>query len=338
MSRNMPKVEMAREGLVTDEFEPQRKSERVTQNDDLFVIAHLGIPETSHLDWNLDICGLVETPLTLKMGDLLAFPKRTVETVHKCAGNPVDPTTPTRQVGNVVWGGIDIRDLMKEAGVLDAASYLWAFGPDHGKVEETALHNYQKDVPLSRIADGDVLLAYELNGAPLSVEHGFPMRLVVPGYYATNSVKWLYRLEFADRRADGFFTTTLYNDPDLEADPTGQTRVPVWELPPESLIVSPTADAELPTGETEIWGWAWSNCAVDTVEVSVDGGQSWETAELEPRKGRAWQRFSHMWTHKKSGNFDIQCRATDVKGQAQPEKNARNAVHSIGVNVANFRK
>lgn len=154
----------------------------------------------------------------MKPGDLSAFPKRTVETVHKCAGNPVDPTTPTRQVANVVWGGIDIRDLMKEVGVRDGASYLWAYGPDHDDIADTVQRNYQKDVPLSRVAEGDVLLAYELNGQPLSVEHGFPMRLVVPGYYATNNVKWLYRLEFADRRSDGFFTTALYNDPDLKTE------------------------------------------------------------------------------------------------------------------------
>jgi DMSO/TMAO reductase YedYZ molybdopterin-dependent catalytic subunit len=333
MDHKVPKTDMGIEGLVRDQLEPDTKTERVTPADELFVLAHLGIPEISTSDWMLEICGLVSKPLKITFDSLSEFPKRTLETVHKCAGSPFDPTIPMRQVGNVIWGGIDMRDLMDAVGVQDAASFLWAFGPDHGEFADAEQHNYQKDVPLARIADGDVLLAYELNGEPLSNEHGFPARLVVPGYYATNSVKWLYRLEFADRRAEGFFTTTLYNDPDLKADPSGNTKSPVWEIAPESLIVSPAADQNLQNNNTEIWGWAWSNCQVRKVEVSVDGGQSWQNADLEPPTERSWQRFSIMWEPAGIGEFEIRCRATDEKGDCQPDENARNAIHIVNVNV-----
>ena len=335
MDHKVPKTDMGIEGLVRDyNLEPDAMTERITPAEDLFVLAHIGVPEISVSNWTLEICGLISKPVTLNFDSLSEFPKRTLETVHKCAGSPFDPTVPTRQVGNVIWGGIDIRDLMDAVGVQMAATYLWAFGPDHGKFADAEHHNYQKDVPLARIADGDVLLAYELNGERLSAKHGFPVRLVVPGYYATNSVKWLYRLEFADRRADGFFTTTLYNDPDFKADPSGNTKSPVWEIAPESLIVSPAADVDLQNSDTEIWGWAWSNCQVRSVEVSTDGGQTWENAALEPPKERSWQRFSYPWTPTGSGTFELSCRATDVKGESQPAKSARNAVHTISVSVA----
>ncbi|MGH6989131.1 MAG: molybdopterin-dependent oxidoreductase, partial [Stellaceae bacterium] len=248
---------------------------------------------------------------------------------HHCAGDPKKHDEPKRLVGNVVWGGIDLAELLETVGVRPEARYLWAFGLDRGRYEGLGGDNYQKDMPIARLAEGDVLLAYECNGESLTVEHGYPLRLVIPGYYGTNDVKWLCRLELADRRAGGVFTTTLYNDPD---GATGARRA-LWEAPPESLIVSPSADARLSREPVEIWGWAWAARGVDRVEISADGGATWSQAALEPRSQYSWQRFSRAWTPSATGACEIVARATDTLGKVQPMSRARNAVHAVPVEV-----
>lgn len=182
---------------------------------------------------------------------------------------------PTRRVSHVRWGGVDLAALLADAGLSPDARFLWSYGLDGGDFAGTHCDWYLKDLPLERLQAGGVLLAYELNGAPLPAEHGFPVRLVVPGYYGTNSVKWLWRLQPADRRAEGPFVSKLYNDAlDAVEMAAGQpVRRPVWAVAPESIIVAPARDATLARGEpVEIWGWAWSFRGVARVEISTDGG------------------------------------------------------------------
>jgi DMSO/TMAO reductase YedYZ molybdopterin-dependent catalytic subunit len=146
---------------------------------------------------------------------------------------------------------------LPNVGRMRQPRYVWLGGADYGVFDGESCEAFVKDLPLERVA-ADVLVAYEMNGAPLRPEHGYPARLVVPGYYGTNSVKWLNRLSLAEKRANGPFTTRWYNDPILNADgrPTGRT-VPVWSIAPESVIVSPAPDQTLSAGEdVEIWGWA----------------------------------------------------------------------------------
>jgi len=330
MQRNAPKPAMLIEGLVREhKLKPAGMTERFTPAADLFVLAHLGIPEIKAENWSLCIDGLVDTPLELDFNELLRRPERVVETVHQCAGSPLDPTTPTRRVANVRWTGVDLAELLADAGVRSSATHLWAFGLDHGVFAGDEQDCYLKDIPLSRIAAGDVLVAYQLNGEPLSGKHGFPARLVVPGYFGTNSVKWLSRLTLSDDRAKSLFTTRLYNDPVPGSDATR----PVWEIAPESVIVSPAPDSKLTAGDIEIWGWAWSAGDVACVDVSTDGGMTWRDARLEPRSQRSWQRFSYPWSARRSGAHELLCRATDIEGETQPLEGVRNAVYSITVNV-----
>jgi sulfane dehydrogenase subunit SoxC len=172
-----------------DKLTPPQMTARFIPTDDPFVLAHMGIPAVAAPDWSLTIDGLVEKPLTLTYEELLKRPKRVIETVHQCAGSPLNPTVPTRRIANVRWGGVDLAELLAEADVSPEATHLWAYGLDHGKFVGEAQDCYLKDSPLARLAEGDVMIAYELNGDPLPVEHGFPARLVVPGYFGTNSVK-----------------------------------------------------------------------------------------------------------------------------------------------------
>ncbi|MEH2513727.1 DMSO/TMAO reductase YedYZ molybdopterin-dependent catalytic subunit [Nitrobacteraceae bacterium AZCC 1564] len=182
----------------------------------------------------------------------------------------------------------------------------------------------------------DVLIAYAMNGSPLRPENGFPVRLVVPGYYGTNSVKWLERVTLAETRATEPFTTRWYNDAirDAAGQPTGAT-VPVASIAPESVIVSPAPDQTVAIGEAvDVWGWAWADGGVSAVAVNVDGASEWMPTVVEPSAGRAWQRFGVTWRPEQRGKHDICSRAQCADGRHQPDSGARNAIHHVTVKVA----
>ena len=159
-------------------------------------------------------------------------PRMTITSIHQCCGSPLEPAAPKRRITNVMWGGVRLSDLLAECEPDPAARFVWSSGADYGEFEGVDCPAFVKDLPIERVA-ADVLIAYEMNGAPLKPEHGFPARLVVPGFYGTNSVKWLTRLTLADKRATGPFTTRWYNDPvrDAAGRPTGATT-PVWSIAP----------------------------------------------------------------------------------------------------------
>jgi sulfane dehydrogenase subunit SoxC len=159
--------------------------------------------------------------------------------------------------------------------------------------------------------------------------------LVVPGYYGTNSVKWLTRLTLADARAAGPFTTRWYNDPifDTAGQPTGATT-PVGPIAPESVIVSPSPDQALAAGDAvEVWGWAWADGGVDAVDVSADDASGWTPAALEQPTGHAWQRFATTWRPRDRGAYELCSRARSIDGRHQPSSGARNAIHRVAIKV-----
>lgn len=313
---------------------PHQHLTEITQMKDVFVLAHLGIPRAKAEDWWLEIAGLVEVPRRWSFAEITALPKRMLTAFHQCAGFPRAPHIATRRLANVVWGGVELSTLLAAASLSEGATHLWAYGVDGGTFEDTDTPRYVKDLPLTRIPAGDILIAYEMNGEPLDCEHGFPLRLVIPGYYGTNSVKWLYRLELADGRHEGLFTKKLYNDPVPSSPdaPESGTR-PVWEIAPESFIVHPAPDTNLAKGIIEIWGWAWGDSEIERVEVSVDGGQSWRAAQLKPRIERGWQKFTFEWKPNQTGSATIASRAVDRDGIVQAPAAARNAVYSITVSI-----
>ncbi|WP_409939117.1 molybdopterin-dependent oxidoreductase [Rhizobium leguminosarum] len=173
----------------------------------------------------------------------------------------------------------------------------------------------------------EVILALEINGRPLTPARGGPVRFGRARLVWANSVKWVGSITAADRRASGAYTTRFYNDP------TASGMKPVWGVAPESVIVSPSPrdllSADMPT---KIWGWAWGDRQISSVEVSVDGGGSWRTAAVGPREGRSWQRFELPWTPS-SGQNILLCRCTDELGEGQQLTDARNAVHTVQVEV-----
>jgi DMSO/TMAO reductase YedYZ molybdopterin-dependent catalytic subunit len=314
---------------------PHQMGERLTPTRDMIVLCHLGVAQLDRDTWSLTIDGLVARPVQLRYSDLTAYPKHTLVSFHQCAGSPLQPFEPTRRICNVRWSGARLADVLRDCAPADEAKYLWSYGADYGSFGDLDHPAYVKDLPIERVP-ADVLIAYELNGAALPAEHGFPARLVVPGFYGTNSVKWLTRMTLAETRVASAFTTRWYNDPILDADGRDSGKsMPVWSVAPESVIVSPAPGETLARGASvEIWGWAWADDGVDRVDVSVDGGVNWRTAWVEAREDRAWQRFSTSCHLPDSGRVTLCSRAASGAGAIQPTGGRRNAIHHVEVSVA----
>ena len=209
------------------------------------------------------------------------------------------------------------------AGIQKSAKFVWTAGLEWGEYADVRNETFQKDLPIAKALADEVLLALRINGEPLSADRGGPVRLVVPGWYGTNSVKWVGSILAADRRAPGVYTTRFYNDPTLSGPK------PVWAVAPQSVIVSPDPAKPLRNNEkVVIWGWAWGDEPIASVEVSVDGVGSWHAASVNERRDRSWQRFEHAW-QATEGEHLLMCRRTNTRGESQPMSGARNAVHEI---------
>ena len=308
--------------------EPHQLTDRITPTEGCIVLCHLGVLEVvAGDDWELKIGGIVEKPARFSVGQLKTFPRTEIVSVHQCAGSPLAPDNPTQRVCNVQWAGVRLTYLLEMVGVKPSASFLWSHGADSGEFGGVRCGHYLKDLPLSR-AGSDALLAYEMNGSALLPEHGFPLRLVVPGFYGTNSVKWLRKIELRSERAPGVFTTKWYNDP----QPDGSTR-PVWEIAPQSVIVWPKPDSQLDSGEVvKVWGWAWGDGGVAGVELSSDDGRTWHKCRSETASGRSWIKFVCDWPVKE-GCTGLMSRASSQSGESQPSSGRRNAFYRVPITV-----
>ena len=316
-------------------LQPHQLLERQTRTEDTIVLCHLGVPQIDSESWSLQIDGLVRRPRNFSLFDLMQFPMTDVMSIHECAGSPLRPSVPTRRINNVLWSGVKLAEVLDELEPEVSATFLWSYGADYGEFDGVECDAYLKDLPIERVRD-DVLIAFEMNKKPLRAEQGFPARLVVPGYYGTNSVKWLTRITVANKRAKGPFVVRWYNDPILDdsGNSTGRMQ-PVWSIAPESLIVSPAPEAVLKLGEElEIWGWAWADGEIAEVTVSADNGVEWLPASFESRSGRSWQRFSLVWRATKTGKHILSSKAKSADGTCQPVDGQRNAIHSVTIHVS----
>jgi DMSO/TMAO reductase YedYZ molybdopterin-dependent catalytic subunit len=324
-------VAMAKEGYGRKQAPVGALTDFITPLPHTFIIYHMGVPRIDPAVWRLAIGGMVGRELSLSLDDLAAMPQVELTAVHECAGSPLRPTEPVRRVANVVWRGVRLRELLDRADVQDGANYLWSYGCDHGTFAGVASPCYLKDLPIAEAHREDVLLATHINDEPLPDERGGPLRLVVPGFYGTNSTKWLVRLETRDIRSPGYFTTALYNDR-IETDHREVLR-PVWHMAPHAVIVEP-ADGDVVTCAPQtIRGWAWGEREIASVDVSTDDGATWAAARLAPRQGREWQGFEFGWAPVQPGRHDLCCRATDRAGNTQPENGARNEIFRLTVRV-----
>ena len=291
---------------------PHELRDRLTPTQGMFVQSHLGVAHIDQHQWSLTIDGMVDRPRTLRFDDLVRHPKTEVTSVHQCCGSPFAPFQPTRRVCTVRWGGVRLVDLLRDCRPRAAARYMWSYGADFGEFGGVAVDAFVKDLPVARWML--MLDRYEVNGSPLPAEHGFPARLVVPGFYGTNSVKWLTRIALVESRAPGPFTTRWYSDPVLDGngrnrrDHAGLVDVRIAHR----LAVAPRAHRR--SVEREIWGWAWADGGVRQVYLRTDEAGPWLRAELEPQRGREWQRFSLRWQPSKSGEVVLAALAEATHG------------------------
>jgi sulfane dehydrogenase subunit SoxC len=315
-----------------------------------YLLIHYDIPDVDPDTWRLRIGGHVARPLTVDLAGLRARPDRVGHTVTlECAGNgrarllprPVSQPWLDEAVGTARWTGTPLAALLGEAGPLDGAVDVVFTGHDHG-TERGVEQDYQRALPVAEAMRAEVILADEMNGAPLPPQHGAPVRLVAPGWYGMAQVKWLREITVLDRPFTGFQNAVAYREK-ADAEERGE---PITRIRPRALVIPPgfpdfmTRRRIVDAGEVRLRGRAWSGRAsVTRVEFSTDGGTTWTGAELEPEKERyAWRGWTATWTAA-PGEHELCVRATDTVG-AQPvdqpwnvQGMANNMVQRIPVTV-----
>ena len=294
-----------------------------------YLLTHYDIPEVDGTSWRLEVDGLVDRPLSLSLDELRARPAVEIAVTMECAGNGrahVEPHVVSQPwlleaVGTAKWRGTPVAGLLDEARISDGAIEVLFTGLDRG-VEGGEEQVYARSLPLAEVLAGDAILAYEVNGVPLPPQHGFPLRLVVPGWYGMTSVKWLARLSVVDEPFDGYQMNHSYRRRQHEDDP-GE---PIARMAPRSLMVPPgipeflSRSRVLEAGPCELQGRAWSGeSEIAAVEVSVDGGVAWTEAELgDDVLGRwAWRGWRFVWDAE-PGEYELCSRARDAAGSTQP--------------------
>ncbi|KAF2830921.1 molybdopterin binding oxidoreductase [Ophiobolus disseminans] len=313
---------------------PHELSSPITPDGSLFQITHMGIPLVPTSHYQLVIDGLVPHPYAVTLAQLKQLPSTSVTAFHECYGSPLKPSTEAcLRVGNVTWTGVRLSFLLDLAGYApsDEEQFVWSEGLDRGEFAGVQADRYQKDLPMEKALRDEVLVAYKMNDEMLSRERGAPVKLVVPGYFGTNSTKWLCRLSVQGMRAPGPYTTAFYNEVDPRDSERKRMR-PVWGVEINSMITRPRHEDVVTGSHVLVQGWAWSDDGVESVHVSCDHGERWSEARVQERFQYGWQKFEIM-LRLENGCHAIAARATSQGGDVQPLKGRRNHVHEIGVEV-----
>jgi DMSO/TMAO reductase YedYZ molybdopterin-dependent catalytic subunit/glyoxylase-like metal-dependent hydrolase (beta-lactamase superfamily II)/3-mercaptopyruvate sulfurtransferase SseA len=318
----------------------------VMPNARFYVRNHFETPRLEPSRWRLHVGGLVEHPLRLSLHELQNMVSHTLIATLECAGNgrsAFNPPVDGEQwrlgaVSTAEWTGVRLGEVLDRARLKPAAREIVLRGADSGFVEGSAEPIFfERSLPLDDAHDSDALLAYAMNGEPLPLEHGFPLRVIIPSRYAVTSVKWLTDIDVIGAAFDGFFQTQRYF---YEWDRDGAiTREPVGLQQVRSVITSPTHTADLAVGELIIRGVAWSGAApIAQVDVSVGDGP-WEPASLVGDRHRhSWQWWELLTRIDEPGLTTLRARATDLAGRTQPEQPVwnrlgygGNAIHTVTI-------
>jgi sulfite oxidase len=270
-------------------------TEAITPIQRFFVRCHTNAPTINLKTWRLKLDGVVNRPLTLTMDELRKFPRRELVSVLECAGNGrafYQPPVAGAQwsyggAGNGRWAGVRLRDLLQMTGVKSSAKQVLFTGADS---PFGAMEHLRRGVTIEKALHPDTLLAYEMNGQPLPVMHGFPLRVIVPGWAGDSWIKWLQQIEVLDHEYDGFWMKSAYRYPKSPVQPGAAVNpsetVPVTNLGVKSIIAKPAAGPMLASSVT-IAGAAWSDGSpVTGVDVSTDGGLHWTPATFGKDLGR----------------------------------------------------
>jgi DMSO/TMAO reductase YedYZ molybdopterin-dependent catalytic subunit len=306
----------------------------LTRTDQFFVRNHFAVPRLDATTWKLTIDGAVSRPLALSLAELKSLTPRTITAVVECAGNGRVFYEPAREglqwqsgaVGNAAWSGVPLAELIDRAGVHNDAVEVVLVGADRGVVDggkKTASPGaiaFARSIPIEKVRAGEMVLAYAMNDEPLTAEHGYPLRAVVPGWFGMAWVKWLTAIKIVDRPFLGYWQGRDYfrwdrslGEPNL---------VPLAAMEVKAQIARPVQGATLSVGaRTRIFGAAWSGEApIREVQVSTNENTGWRQAQLlAPETPRAWRLWEYLWTPREPGRYRLRCRAIDADGATQPD-------------------
>jgi DMSO/TMAO reductase YedYZ molybdopterin-dependent catalytic subunit/rhodanese-related sulfurtransferase len=317
----------------------------IMPNAHFYVRNHFQAPVIDASMWRLDVTGLVERPLSVSLRQLSRMPAETRVVTLECAGNgrfTLDPPVEGEpwQLGAVStaeWTGVPLNHVLDQAGVLPEAREVVFRGADRGAVEgRQGEICFERSLALDTARGSQALLAYAMNGEALPLQHGYPVRLVVPSWYGVASVKWLAAIEVTDRTFDGYFQADkyVYEADGMPVEPCTLQRV-------RSLITDPGDGETLSLGEITVRGVAWSGEApIARVEVSINGARWQEARLIGDRRRHGWQWWELLGVLTQPGTNVIRARATDLAGQTQPEQPfwnkqgyGNNVIHTLAVQV-----
>lgn len=329
-------VVKGKERLIVRSFRPEDLETPVallntwiTPNDLFYVRHHSYAARVNADEWKLTVDGEVQTPFTMTLDELKRAPKHTVTVTLECAGNGrafFDPPVAGIQwekgaVGTARFTGARLADVLKKAGVKATGKYIAMNGADKpiGKMPD-----FIRNLPMEKALHPDTILAYEMNGEPLPMLHGFPLRAIAPGWEGAYAVKWLTHIQVIESEHEGFFVKTAYRYPNRRVAPgeavDPKDMVPLTGLVVKSFINSPLDGATVAPGKVRVSGFAWAGESFITkVDVSMDNGSAWFPAKLgEERERYAWQSFEYEFNITEPGSYLLMSRATDDKGNTQP--------------------
>ena len=294
-----------------------------------YLLIHYDIPDVDPADWLLHVDGCVSTPLHLAIDDIKTRQRFSETVTMECAGNgralmqPRPPSQPwlNEAVGTAEWTGIRLASLLDDAGVDPTSVDVVFTGLDRG-IDGGVEQAYQRSLSIIEARRPEILLAYEMNGSPLLPQHGAPLRLVYPGWYGMTNVKWLSHISVLDQPFTGYQQTHSY----VFRTTADEAGTPLSRMMPRALMVPPgipdfyTRRRTLPIGPCRLQGRAWSGWGpISGVEVSVDGGSTWDEATVDgPQLGHwAWQGWTYDWKPTGTADHILCCRARDASGNDQ---------------------
>ncbi|WP_455379132.1 sulfite oxidase [Petrachloros mirabilis] len=306
----------------------------LTPNERLFIRSHFGPPNPDVIDptvWRLKVGGKVGQQLSLSLKELKQFEAVTVTSVLQCSGNGRafhSPKVPGVQwergaVGNVEWTGVRLKDVLAKAELKSQAKHVQFLGADRPVLASVPL--FVRSIPIEKALHPDTLLAFEMNGRPLPLLHGAPLRVITPGWMAESCIKWLTEITAQVGEATGYYMQQAYRVPvttiGQDSGLPEPRMLPVEEMPVKSLVITPGEGDTVKVGPVSIQGVGWTGEArIAKVEVSVDGGKTWEAARLVGEEHPyAWRQWQFVWNAKNAGTATVLCRATDSRGETQPQ-------------------
>ena len=288
---------------------------------------HFPYPHFTSSFYFLPIGGSVHFPRTFSLQDIYSLPAKSVKVVLECAGNKrelFEPKVFGEQWGKGamsqgIWKGVPLRTLLQYTGLMDTAREIVFEGYDHGqRPDSSRIFSFSRSLPLEKALDPDTIIAYKYNDQPLPFKHGYPLRLIVPGWYAMASVKWLKKMTVIDDAFKGPFQAVDYVYYPKKENNHG--KFPVTTMNVNSTIQYPLDRQLLRTGIHEMKGIAWTGKGrITKVEISLDGGQTWHLCRnTSSSEKNSWVSWGYQWEVREKGEYTLQSRATDSQGNMQP--------------------